>query len=195
MTIRREPLAGRIASPLRSGALWGLLALVATGILALIIGGGGAAITWVAERFDAAEYGWPGDLVFGAAVVGVALSIPAATWSVSYASTQAAPAGRALLATGLGIGSLVAIATVDRGMSLLGGAGMAFAVALPFGPWHRLAFRIIPVVLVIVLGAAFINGDGNPLIVALTAVSYPMAALLVWVGDAAWRWLPLDRPS
>jgi hypothetical protein len=169
------------------------MALTATGILATIIGGGGAAITWILERFDAAVYGWPGDIVFGAAVVGVALSIPAATWSVSYTSTQAAPAGRALLASGLGVGALIAISTVDRSVGLLGGAGMAFAVALPFGPWHRLALRIVPVVAAILVGTSLISASGNLATVILTAISYPVAAVLVWMGDGVWRWLPISR--
>lgn len=191
----REPMAGRVARPLRSGALWGIMALGATGVLASIIGAGGAAITWVLERFDAAVYGWPGDLVFGAAVFGVALSIPAATWSVSYASTQAAPAARALLASGLGVGALIAISAVDRSMGLLGGAGMAFSVALPYEPWHRLTLRIVPVVAAILIGTAFIEVSSNVETVVLTAVSYPVAAILVWIGDGVWRRSPLSADT
>ena len=188
-------MAGRVARPLRSGALWGIMALGATGVLASIIGAGGAAITWVLERFDAAVYGWPGDLVFGAAVFGVALSIPAATWSVSYASTQAAPAARALLASGLGVGALIAISAVDRSMGLLGGAGMAFSVALPYEPWHRLTLRIVPVVAAILIGTAFIEVSSNVETVVLTAVSYPVAAILVWIGDGVWRRSPLSADT
>jgi hypothetical protein len=163
------------------------MALAATAILALLIGGGGATITWIMERFDAASFGWPGGLVFGAAVVGVAMSIPAAAWAVSYASTQRAPSGRALLASALGIGALIAISVVDRAMGLVGGAGMAFAVALPYREWHRLAVRIVPIVGAILLGAAVIDVGGNVFTVGLHALSYPAAALLVWAGDAAWR--------
>lgn len=187
MEPQREPLAGRVAGPLRSGVLWGLMALAATAILALLIGGGGAAVTWIMERFDAAAFGWPGNLVFGAAVVGVALSIPAAAWAVSYASTQRAPSGRALLATALGIGALIAISVVDRAMGLVGGAGMAFAVALPYLQWHRLVIRILPIVGAILIGAALIEAEGNVATIVLNAVSYPVAALLVWLGDGAWR--------
>jgi len=187
MEPQREPLAGRVAGPLRSGVLWGLMALAATAILALLIGGGGAVVTWIMERFDAAAFGWPGNLVFGAAVVGVALSIPAAAWAVSYASTQRAPSGRALLATALGIGALIAISVVDRAMGLVGGAGMAFAVALPYLQWHRLVMRILPIVGAILIGAALIEAEGNVATIVLNAVSYPVAALLVWLGDGAWR--------
>ena len=194
MEPQREPMAGRVAGPLRSGVLWGLMALAATAILALLIGGGGAAVTWIMERFDAAEFGWPGNLVFGAAVVGAALSIPAAAWAVSYASTQRAPSGRALLATALGIGALIAISVVDRSMGLVGGAGMAFAVALPYLEWHRLVIRIVPIVVAILAGAALIDASGNALTVGLNAASYPIAGLLVWLGDGAWRlarrWIP-----
>jgi hypothetical protein len=163
------------------------MALAATAILALLIGGGGAVVTWIMERFDAAAFGWPGNLVFGAAVVGVALSIPAAAWAVSYASTQRAPSGRALLATALGIGALIAISVVDRAMGLVGGAGMAFAVALPYLQWHRLVMRILPIVGAILIGAALIEAEGNVATIVLNAVSYPVAALLVWLGDGAWR--------
>jgi hypothetical protein len=170
------------------------MALVATGILALLIGGGGAAVTWIMERFDAADFGWPGNLVYGAGVVGVALSIPAAAWAVSYASTQRAPSGRALLASGLGIGALIAISVVDRSMGLVGGAGMAFAVALPYREWHRLTVRIVPIVVAILVGAAFIDVNTNAVTIGLNALSYPIAGLLVWLGDGAWRlvrhWMP-----
>jgi hypothetical protein len=169
-----------------------MMALAATGILALLIGGGGAGITWILERFDATDFVWPGDLVFGVGVVGVALSIPSAAWATAYASTHAAPAGRALLAAGLGVGALVAISTVDRPASLVGAAGMCFAVALPFGPWHRLTFRILPIVAAVSLGTTLFEPTGNTTLVIVTAVSYPIAALLVWAGDAAWRALPLD---
>jgi len=192
MTTRREPMAGRVAKPLRSGVLWGLMALAATGMLAVLIGVGGAATTWTMERFDAAVYGWPGELVFAAGVVGVAMSIPAAAWSVAYASTHRSPTGRALLASGLGIGALIAISAVDRSFGLVGGAGMAFSVALPYGPWHRLTARIVPVVVAIILGVSLVGGTGNLRTIALVAASYPTAALLVWAGDATWRWLPLD---
>ena len=191
MTIRREPLAGKVAGPLRSGALWGMMALAATGVLALLIGGGGASITWILERFGVMEYAWPGDLVFGTAVVGTALSVPSAAWATAYASTHAAPAGRALLAAGLGVGALVAISAVDRAASLAGAAGMCFAVALPFGPWHRLASRIVPIVVAVTLGTAMLEPSGNIALVVLAALSYPIAAVLVWAGDAAWRALPI----
>lgn len=192
MATSREPLAGRVASPLRSGTLWGLMALAATGMLALFIGAGGAAATWVMERLDRAVFGWPGDLVFAAGVVGTALSIPAAAWSVSYASTQRSPAGRALLAAGLGIGALVAISVVNRSVALVGGGAVAFAVSLPYTEWHRLALRLLPAVIAIIVGAAFIGPIGNVATVLLTAASYPVAAVLVWSGDALWRVLPLD---
>jgi hypothetical protein len=172
-----------------------MLALAATGVLALLIGGGGAAISWVLERFDVAEFAWPGDLVFGAAVIGVALSVPAAAWATAYASTHAAPAGRALLAAGLGVGALVAISAVDRAVSLIGAAGLCFAVALPFGPWHRLTFRIVPVVLATILGTAALDPSGNPVTVALTAAAYPIGALLVWSGDVLWRALPFGTAA
>ena len=113
--------------------------------------------------------------------------VPAAAWAVSYASTQRAPGGRALLATGLGVVALIAISVVDRAMGLVGGAGMAMAVALPYREWHRLTARIVPTVAAIVLGAALIDVSGNVATVASNVVAYPIAALLVWLGDGAWR--------
>jgi hypothetical protein len=167
--------------------VWGLLALAATAILSLAVGLGGAAVIWIQERLGGGEFRWPGDLVSGTAAVGIVLSIPSATWAVSYASTLRAPQGRALLATALGVGALVAISMVDRTVGLVGGAGMAFAVALPFDPWHRLVLRIVPLVTAILVWAAVQVPQTALLVVVATAVGYPLAGILVWIGDAAWR--------
>ena len=186
MSTPARPLGDRVIKPLRTATLWGLLTLAVGAALALIVGVGGAGISWIMERFDQATFGWPTELLIGIASIIIPLSIASATWAASYISTDRMPAGRAVLATGVGVAVLAGFALIDRPVGLLAGAGIALALAMPFEEWSRLAARVVP--LVIVVGAlAWIVVERQALLMAgFLALAYPVAAMLVWLGDTAW---------
>jgi hypothetical protein len=186
MTTPVRPLGDRVIKPLRTATLWGLLTLAVGAALALIVGVGGAGISWIMERFDQTTFGWPTELLIGIASIIIPLSIASATWAASYISTDRMPAGRAVLATGVGVAVLAGFAFIDRPVGLLAGAGAALALAMPFETWSRLAARVVP--LIIVVGAlAWIVVERQALLMAgFLALAYPVAAILVWLGDAGW---------
>jgi hypothetical protein len=193
MTSTSRPLGDRVAKPLRVATLWGLLTLGVGAALALFIGVGAAGVSWVLERFDRAVFGWPTDLLVGIAAVTIPLSIASATWAASYVSTDQMPAGRAVLATALGVAVLTGFAVLERPVGLVAGAGTAFAAAMPFPTWSRLGARVLPVALV-TGGLSWVTLERQALVLAgFLALAYPAAALLVWLGDAGWVRLQQQR--
>ena len=183
----RRPLGNRVVKPLRTATLWGLLTLAVGAVLAVFIGLGGAAVSWVLERFDRATFGWPTDLLVGVAAVTIPLSVASASWAASFVSTDRMPAGRAVLATAAGVAVLAGFAVVDRPVGLGTGAATAMALAMPFDRWPRLVARLAPAWLV-TAGLLWVVVDRDAVtMAAFLALAYPAAAVLVWLGDLTWR--------
>lgn len=185
MAILSKPLTDRLGRPLGAAVLWGLLASAVTAVIAFTVGGAGMLVRWALEGFE--QLSWPWDLVRGVAAVGAPLSVVSSTWAASYASTQAAPAGRALLASAAGVLVLIGGVALDWLVSLFAAAVAAWSLAIPFEAWNRFLAR---------LAVAAAAVAASPLLFATTSwwaiaiaatVSYPSAALSIGIGDWTWR--------
>ena len=193
MTMLNKPLGDRVARPLFVGVLWGSLALLG-GLLLTVLGGGiGALVSLISSWFSDAEFGWPWELVRALGSVFGPFAVASATWAAAYVATERAPAGRALIGTVAGIGLLVLLVRLEWLTALAGAAAIAWTLAIPFEHWVRPALRVAPAVIGVV-GVRLLVPDPDVLsAVIATAVSFPAAAVLVWLGDMTSRKLPPGR--
>lgn len=180
-----KPLTDRLGQPLGSAVLWGLLAGAVTAVIAFTVGGAGMLVRWVMNGFE--ELAWPWDLVRGVAAVGAPLSVVSSTWAASYASTQTAPAGRALLASAVGVLVLIGGVALDWLVSLFAAATAAWAVAIPFEAWGRLLARLAVTAIAAVVTEVWLATTTWWAIAIAVTVSYPAAALCIGFGDWTWR--------
>ena len=184
------PLANRIHRPLRMAVIWGLISIGVAVTLALAAGAVAWLVAAVGSLFNDAAVVWPRDLVRNVGAAAAPFTLASSTWAAAFLSTDRMPAGRALLATALGVVLLVVLARLESPAVLLAAGGLSWSLAIPFERWGRLLARLLPLAAVAAAAHFLLEGavDGNPLWpwALIVGASLPAAALILWLTDAAW---------
>lgn len=184
------PLANRLDRPLRMAVAWGLVSLAVAVALALAVGGAAWIVAGVRSLFTDADVTWPGGLVRNVGAAAAPFVIASSTWAAAFLSTERMPAGRAVLATALGVLVLVVLARVESPAVLFAAGAGAWSLAIPFERWGRFVCRLAAVAAVAVVAHVILQGlvAGNPLWpwAAIVAASLPVAAVVLWPADRVW---------
>lgn len=181
-----------VARALRPALVWAYVAVLVAallvavvGLLALVVAAG----VWVFNRdqsirgsaVEVIQYGlW----VAGPVTVGVAVA------GAAYGSTESRSFPRTVTGTLIGVGLGAALLGVGASGFAAAGLAAGWGSAIPADRTSRIASRGLPMLVAAVVATVWPVGRiadlGRGPLVLVFALSPLIAALVVWVGDAAW---------
>lgn len=181
-----KPLTDETARPVIAATTWAWVAILGTATVTVVVGGVGALVALVRSWLDGTDWAFPWDAVRLTAWVGVPAVLVASTWAATYASSQR-HLWRVVPAVILGAASAFVIFSTSALSAAVAGLGTAWAVAIPFDRWSRVATRVGALGLTVAATLAVPELDQWWLF-AIAAVATPVAsAVSVWIADSAWK--------
>ena len=182
-----RPLGNTVHLPLSMAVMWSFVAAAAAAAIAVIVGLVATIAIAVASLFDpdvGAAIPW--ELIRIVALALVPVAFVAAVWTAAYGSGHARAGLRTLIGGVAGLAVLAVLAALDTPVLLLAGLAVAWAVAIPFEHWGRPGLRLVWPATAAVSGAILFPDPGPLLLAVLLALSPPVAAATVWLGDLIW---------
>lgn len=181
-----RPLTDETARPVIAATTWAWVAMLATVAIAALVGGVGSVVALVRSWLDTIDWMFPWSAVRTAVWVGVPAVLVASTWAATYASAQR-HLWRVVPAAVLGSAMAFVFFSASPLSAAVAGLGTAWALAIPFDRWSRLASRLGGLG-VAVVAALFVPETELWWWIGLEALAAPVTSgAAVWIADSAWK--------
>lgn len=187
----RAPVRGALRRSLIIAALWSMVGALVGALIVVVAGLTSGAVVGIAWLVSAgtAELADP-DLIWRVATitswVAGPLVVGLAVWVAAYASTEWGSRPRALAGTAAALIGMAAYALLGSSGFVVAGLALGWSIAVPAERVARIAARAILSLIAVLFLPQIDTLSGGVLVVVLVSSPW-LTALLVWLGDWAWR--------
>jgi hypothetical protein len=182
-----RPLGNTVHLPLAMAVLWTFAGAAAAAAVTTIVGVVASLTIGVASLIDSdVSAAIPWELLRLVALALVPVAFTAAVWAAAYGSGHDRAGLRTLVGTTAGLTILSVLALLDQPGAILASLAFAWALAMPFEHWARWGLRMVGPVTVAVIVAVMFPSPDAVVVAVIVALSPPVAAATIWLGDLIW---------